>query len=71
MSNLSEVKSFQDGFKNISVHTGINRFTLHNNSDNITDYTSFITINQHLEFKVKSQSDPNKQMTTMGESSVP
>ena len=28
------------------------------------------TISQHLEFKVNSQNDPNKQMTTIAESSV-
>ena len=47
MSNLSEV--------NISVHTGINRFTLHNNSDNITlrllRSIIFNTLNSKLKVK--------------------
>ena len=41
-------------------------FTLHNSS-----CTSFITISQHLEFKVKIQKDPNDQITNTAESSLP
>ena len=36
MSNLSEVKPFQDRFKNMRIHTEGKRFSLLNNSDNIS-----------------------------------
>ena len=41
-------------------------FTLHNISLRFN-----ITIGQHLESKVKIQNDPNRQITTTTESSVP
>ena len=34
-------------------------------------YISFISISQRLESKVKIQNDPNKQIPTTTESSVP
>ena len=69
MSNLSEVSKFKKPYKYevIAVHIIPEKtFTLHN-----VHFTSFITISQHLEFKVKIQNDTNKQITTTTESSVP
>ena len=37
----------------------------------VKHFTSFITTSQHLELKVKIQNDPNEQITTFTESSVP
>ena len=50
--NLSEVKPIQESFTDMRVHIpNKNRFTLHNNSDNIL--LRLLTISQLLEFKVK------------------
>ena len=60
-------KYIQESLMNMSLF-------IHESTYSHTSYkhfTSFTTISQHLEFKVKIQNNPNKHITTTTESSVP
>ena len=69
--NLSEARIFRKLYKyELAALHIITELTSDKHSHFIT-FHSFITISQHLESNVKIQNDPNKQIRTTTERSVP